>query len=1186
VRRLSDPIEILARKSNLGGTPVADSGRGVLPSATPVADSGRATQASFCRTRLLTPLLVLMLASPLFAQRELTQIPDPDPEIERQSFQVAAGFAVNLFAADPLIAKPIQMNFDARGRLWLVSSSAYPQIQPGQKADDKVLILEDRDGDGRAETTTIFADGLLIPTGLEPGDGGVYVANSTELLHLKDTDGDGKADARRVVLSGFGTEDTHHILHTFRWGPDGMLYFNQSVYIHSHIETPHGVRRLGGGGIWQLRPETMELDIFIRGLINPWGHAFDRWGQSFATDGAGFEGITYALPGGSFGSIPNPPRYVQGLNPGSPKYCGLEVLSGRHMPDDWQGNLLTNDFRGNRVCRFVLSEDGAGFAAQEQPELIRTRHVAFRPIDVKMGPDGAIYIADWYNPIIQHGEVDFRDPRRDHTRGRIWRVTAKGRSLVERPKLADASTEALLDALKAPEDWTRHFAKRVLKERGPSVLPALAAWVKHLNPADPEVEHHRLEALWVYQSLDVVEPGLLERLLNANDPRARAAAVRVARAWHPQLNDPLNLLSFRVLDDHPRVRLEAVRALAHIPDARAAALALRALDRPMDRFLDYALWLTARELAPQWLPLVKEGRFDFEGQSARLLFALEAVGTPEVVGPALTLLRSGRVPGEQEGRVLDLIAAQGGPRELGSILDLVVADATPTPRRASLLAALVHSTQRRKVRPEGDLTRLGPLLDAPDETLRTAAAQAVGLWRVEPLRGSLRALAEAESASDPVRWASLDALAQLGDPASRRTIEALTRNDRPAATRLRAASALAVLDLRAGASKAAEVLASLPPGADPSALIGRFLERKGGASALAEALQDRKLNADVAKLAVRATRASGRDEPALRAARAAGGGWAGAPTPPTAAEKATLVADVLRLGDPARGEAIFRRADPGCLKCHAIGGAGGQVGPDLASIGASAPVDYLVDSLLEPGKAVKENYNALTIATDDGRVLTGIKIRQNDVELILRDADDREVAIPLSAIEDQKPAGSLMPSGLADTLTRGELIDLLRFLSELGKAGSYSVGPARVVRRWRVAEQSPGALPALSGPLDAAASDPRLRWTPAYSLVSGSLPRDALPPWTLGSSRISLARADLDVTTPGPIRLLVNAPEALILWLDGHRIEPQSVMTVDLATGRHTLTFAIDLNQLGDGLRCELADAPGSSARAQVVSGK
>ena len=540
--------------------------------------------------RAILPLAIVfgaLLTPTLHAQRSLTNIPDPDPEIERKSFLVADGFEVNLFAADPLLAKPIQMNFDPQGRLWVVSSEVYPQILPGQTANDKVLVLEDADGDGRSDKTTVFADGLLIPTGIEPGDGGAYVANSTELLHFADTDGDGKADRRRVVLSGFGTEDTHHLLHTLRWGYDGQLYMNQSIYIHSHIETPHGVRRLNGGGVWEFRPETMELEVFIRGLINAWGHHYDRFGQSFVTDGAGNEGVNYCLPGAYYATAPDAVRILPGLNPGSPKDSGAEFVGGRHLPDDWQGNLLTNDFRGNRVVRYVITEDGAGYASRELAELIKTPHVAFRPIDVKMGPDGAIYIADWYNPIIQHGEVDFRDPRRDHTRGRIWRVTAKGRPLVDRPRLVNAPIDSLLAELRSPEDWTRQQARRVLKERGaPAVAAALTTWVGAIDSKAPEAELSRLEGLWIYQGLDIVEPDLLARLLDASDPRVRAAAVRVLAHWHARVSDPLALLEGRVVDDHPRVRLEAVRALRADPWhalGRAGASRTRQADGPGPR---------------------------------------------------------------------------------------------------------------------------------------------------------------------------------------------------------------------------------------------------------------------------------------------------------------------------------------------------------------------------------------------------------------------------------------------------------------------------------------------------------------------------------------------------------------------------------------------------------------------------
>ena len=222
------------------------------------------------------------------------------------------------------------------------------------------------------------------------------------------------------------------------------------------------------------------------------------------------------------------------------------------------------------------------------------------------------------------------------------------------------------------------------------------------------------------------------------------------------------------------------------------------------------------------------------------------------------------------------------------------------------------------------------------------------------------------------------------------------------------------------------------------------------------------LPADLAKLCIRQVRASGRDEPGLVAALAKAGKLDSGPKELTAPEMARLLADVTRKGDPARGERIFRRKDLTCQNCHAIAGAGGQVGPSLESIGASAQPDYLVDSILQPNKQVKENYHALAVATDDGRIYTGIKVRQTGNELVLRDAEDREVTIPLSSIDDQKTAGSIMPAGLADGLTRPELVDLVRFLSELGKVGPYAVGTRRVCRRWQVLEPTPEARDALA----------------------------------------------------------------------------------------------------------------------------
>ncbi len=1032
---------------------------------------------------------------------------------------------------------------------------------------------------------------MLIPTGVLPGDGGVYVANSTELLYFADTKGTGHADTRRVVLSGFGTEDTHHILHTLRWGPDGMLYFNQSVYIHSHIETPNGPRLLNGGGIWQFRPETMELNVFAHGWWNAWGHSFDRWGNSFVTDGANGEGINYCIPGGYYAAAVGARRILAGLNPGSPKDCGLEIISGRHFPDDWQGNLITNDFRAHRVCRYVVTENGAGYTSKEMPELIKTNHPSFRPVDVKLGPDGALYIADWYNPIIQHGEVDFRDPRRDHTHGRIWRVTAKGRPLVERPKLVNATDEALLYALKAPEDWTRQQARRVLKERGERVLPALAAWVKDLNvPAAKNVDHDRLEALWVYESLRHVEPELLRTLLHSPDHHARAAATRILGAWHSQIPDAMNLLAERVADDDPQVRLEAVRACAGIPTVASAEIAMRAVDRPMDRFLDYAVFQTANDLQDVWLPAVQSGVDVFAGNAAHLTFALQAVGSRDVVPLLMGLLREGKLPPQRTEGALLLVAQLGGAKDLGTVFDMVLSDATPIERRQMLLQGLVTAAEQRRSLPAGNLSQLSKLLSPvagaiADETLQTLAARAAGLWKVESLRPRLTEIATAAKSSEALRSATIESLAALGGAESREVLLKLTgAADRPFATRSTAVVALAGIDLPGAANCAAEMLATAPAGADPAALVSGFLQRKNGPAALGAAMANRKLSPDIAKLSIRAVRASASEQPALVATlTTAGGLTATAARMPRGAELDRMVAEIRSQGDPARGEAIFRRQDESCMKCHAIGGVGGQVAPDLSSIGASASIDYLIESVLVPSAKIKDNFDTTIVTTDSGHVYTGIKSRETKDDLVLRDADDHEISIPRSTIDTaERSRTSLMPVGLADGLTRAELVDLVRFLSELGKVGPYSLSKTPIARRWQAL-----ALPARTSIAKAIADDPSLQWTPAYSRVSGDLPPGDLPKITADDNEpISILRCRLESAAAGSVRFKLNSAAGLKIWVDQKPIEIGPEFALDVAAGQHTVVVEIQSDRHKDPIRLELIDSPTSSARATFVGGK
>src|SRR3984957_3126461 len=627
-------------------------------------------------------------------------------------FDLAPGFEINLWASTPLLIKPTHMNFDPRGRLWVSTSSIYPQIAPGQKANDKIVILEDTKGVGRAARSTVYADGLLLPTGVEPGDGGCYVTQSTELLHFS---GDAKAQTRRVVLSGFGTEDSHHILHTPAWGPDGMLYFNQSIYIHTHLETPHGVVHLNSGGFYHLRPPTMQLDVFLRGFCNPWGHQFDPFGQSFVTDGAGYQGLSWGIQDATYFTYAGRRRELASISPGSyPKFCGLAIVASHQFPDDWQGNMITADFRAHRLVRFSVSPDGAGYVTGQMPDFLRTTNESFRPIDMKFGPDGALYIADWCNPIINHGEVDFRDPRRDHDHGRIWRITAKGRPLQSSSDLTRVGNRTLLDNLLSSNSYDVEQSRRVLTERGSRIRSDLGKWT-----ARQTNESALLQALWMYQCIDDRNDALLGRLLAAGDGRIRAAAARVLAAWPRTHTDAAGLEPDdryeRLLQDpFPRVQVEALRAIACVPSLRSATWALNTLKQGTDRFLDYALWLTINDMSKEWLEGVRTGAWNAAGRADQLAFAFKAV-EPELAGPVLgELLKKQPLTSVGEGPWIELIGQAGLAEEVQQLYDGILSYAFTTAATQRAWAALGEAAAR-SVQPASRTEKLAAFLESGDE---------------------------------------------------------------------------------------------------------------------------------------------------------------------------------------------------------------------------------------------------------------------------------------------------------------------------------------------------------------------------------------------------------------------------------------------------------------------------------------
>ena len=1139
---------------------------------------------------ILFGLLLLAGALAASAQRGLKEIPNPDVKAQEAGFKLPVGAKINLFAADPQITKPIHMNWDGQGRLWVVGSPLYPHIKPGEEESDRLYVLEDTNGDGIANKVSEFAADLHIPTAVLPGDGGVYVANSTEMIFLRDNDGDGKSDERKIVLSGFGTEDTHHLLHTFRWGPAGHLWMNQSIYIHSHIETPYGVRRLLGGGMWHFRPETGRLEVFMKGLVNSWGHVLDEWGQSFMTDGAGGDGINYVFPRFVGVTSPGASRVLRGLNPGQPKHCGLEIVTGRHVPKDWVGTLLAPDFRGHRINRFRLTHKGGSYISTKMEDLVSSTHRAFRPIDVKMGPDGAIYIADWYNPIIQHGEVDFRDARRDHTHGRIWRISFPERPLVQRPEIVKAQSAGLVSLLDSPEGLTRTRAAVELRQReAKEVMPALEEWYGSLRE-DQALQ--KLRAIWGSQAVGAFQRSWAEDLLSGSNPKARAGALRALYYTAGEEKTSRPLLEKAVEDPNPQVRLWAVSVLAQLPWPDTVTLALRALEKEgVDKHLDFALWSICREHASRWLPVAQE-RNPFR-HTWQLFFAGQALKQPVGISHVLKSLAEGEFETEaQLDEVISWIANVGEGNHLEVLFTVALSDGAPKSRQMRALRGLRDAARLRKQRPTGRLGRLNRFLEKGNGLVFAEAAALAGMWKLEEAREPLeRAFLGPEAVSSA---AALEGLRALGGARTKQFFSAIARNvGTDFAKRLRAVVGQTRLDAKAGAELAVSLLQGARRAEDVQVVVDAFLANKNGPSALAEVLErsGSTMKPSMALVGLNHAGSSANKSEALIEAFRKAGSLKPMKLKLSSAEMEAMMLRVAAEGSAARGEQAYRRAGMQCIVCHAIGGAGGIIGPDLVSIGASAPVDYLIESMLEPSKKIKEGYHTAVVTTREGDVVAGAIARQDDTEIVVRDAKGMEIRVPKKEVATTSVSPvSLMPMGLTAQLREDEFVDLIRFLSELGKEGPYKTTAQRFVRTWEVLQPHGRTRDAIGhyGKKIFTEKIESYQWTPLVTRVNGTVPGEELPRVVgRGKERYGVARFRLQVNEAARISFKLSGKLSdLTVFVDGTEVKGsrEGVSDViELSRKKGTCTVTV-VGLLGGGMEdfsVELLGNPGVIEVAQ-----
>ncbi|NCY01453.1 MAG: hypothetical protein EBX36_00695 [Planctomycetia bacterium] len=834
------------------------------------------------------------------------------PEESRAKIKVPEGFELNVFASEeqfPGLANPVQLQVDAKGRLWAACWNTYPKWEPLQPMNDSLTILEDADRDGKADKRIIFAP-VHNPLGFEFWGKGVIVTSGPDLLYLEDTDGDDKADVRTVLLQGLGTEDTHHAANNLVYGPDGGIYWQSGIFLVHNHETPW-VKNLniGASGMYRFDPRRFSITPHAGNSPNPHGTAFDRWGYCYANDGTGGRSFQVRPEGKGFKMHE---LLVKEFRP----VAADEILSSEHFPDDLQQDFLicnTIGFLG--VKQYDLDRDGETEAeaearaaaadkgkeaakdkekdgkSQPQPRrkfgevwgtpvkaLLDSEDRNFRPSDAIVGEDGALYVADWHNVIIGHMQHNIRDPSRDHTHGRIFRLTAKGRPLQKPVAIAGQPVEALLENLKHPVDGVRHRTRVELSGRPTEeVIAATKKWMKSFDPDDEMQAHHLLEALWLHQQHDVRDEALLQKLLASKVPHAALAAATVKHFWHDV--DQNGAGGFVAQPEQEFVKFD--------PPAHLAGADRKAYEKGAEIYQREAHCMTCHQP---------------HGKGMGVIYPT-LVGSPWVLGSEERLAKS-------------VLHGLWGP--------MTVNGQTYDPARG--------------VPP---MTAFRTLLN--DEETAAVLTFVRNTWgnKAAPVTAELVAKVRAGTTSRSTFWNPDELLA---------------------------AHPLEADLVAAGAAHAAEMTGNV-------------------------ALEKELLAADPMQLAT--------------VARAR--------------------------GNAGRGKKLFYEARSTCYTCHDPPAGAIRLGPNLPDLKTTLSDAEVVESILHPSKRIDPDYAQVTVMTNDGKQLTGIKVEENDREVVLRSPTQPEaLRIPRSSVDEVVVSPvSLMPAGLVQLLKdRREFNDLLRYVLE------------------------------------------------------------------------------------------------------------------------------------------------------------
>ncbi len=954
---------------------------------------------------------------------------EPDPPIANglapqdaaKAMSVGNGFHVDLVAAEPDLHQPIALCVDAKGRLWVVEAHSYPQREPEGQGKDIVLVFEDRDLDGRFETRTEFMQGLNLVSGLEVGFGGVFIGASPYLLFVPDRNDDLVPDGEpEVLLDGWHYEDTHETLNAFAWGPDGWLYGCHGVFTHSRVGkpgTPDAQRVPLNAAVWRYHPQRRDFEIFAEGTSNPWGLDWNDQGEAFIS-ACVIPHLFHLVPGGRYirqaGGPFNPYTYVEidtiadhphypGNDPwgangrshafgGGHAHCGALIYLAEQFPAEYRNSIFMGNIHGNRVNRDLLEPDGSGYVGHHGADFLLANDKWFRHIASRLGPDGSIYMIDWYDAQACH-HTD--DKIWNRTNGRMYRVSyaAEGAPAAERlPVNVPAMAEnALLRAqADANEFWVRR-SRVELQQRGLTASGVATAEQLFTLHADPT---RRLRGLWLLHACAKLRDELaLAELQKDSDAHVRGWIVRLLAEDHQVSAEALAQFTKLAKDDpSPIVRREIASALQRLPLeqrwAPLAALLAHGEDKD-DRNLPALCWYALEPLvgadparAFALLPGIAH-------ESLHELVIRRAAADPRCHDALILALTFLPEPGAQRW-LLDTMHGEleeqrGLATPAGWPAVYAKLKAQPETARAALQVALDFGD--RSAVPE--LRAAAAEKGAEIEWRRQAIAALAQLKDGESVRGLIELIGERE-----VRRDALRALASFDDGTIPMLV--LLGYEQFDATERREA-----IDTLTARVEWARLLTVAIGG-------GKVARGELHATALRRMrdFKDKDLDTLIA-----ANIGLVRDTPEEKQKR-------------IAELKAGLTADALARADLEHGRALFAAT---CMKCHALLGVGGKIAPDLTGSNR-ADLDYLLTNVIDPNQVIGKDYLVTNAFLKDGRIVSGIVLRENDSAVTLQ-AENDVVTVARADLQSLKPSKvSLMPEGQLDTFAPDAIRDLIAYL--------------------------------------------------------------------------------------------------------------------------------------------------------------